>query len=124
MDYGWDNQCSKTGGDCWLYDPNYESWMGAAQDYGTMTLGLKSETAEPVVKVSQKGISKSGTFSGSYFFDVKTKTMSFINVVPLNMGRDQVYAKAYVISLKEDRMQLGFRDPVKSEMAIYNYIRK
>lgn len=124
VDYGWDNQCSKTGGDCWLYDPNYESWMGAAQDYGTMTLGLKSETAEPVVKVSQKGISKSGTFSGSYFFDVKTKTMSFINVVPLNMGRDQVYAKAYVISLKEDRMQLGFRDPVKSEMAIYNYIRK
>lgn len=124
VDYGWDNQCSKTGGDCWLYDPNYESWMGAAQDYGTMTLGLKSETAEPVVKVIQKGISKSGTFSGSYFFDVKTKTMSFINVVPLNMGRDQVYAKAYVISLKEDRMQLGFRDPVKSEMAIYNYIRK
>lgn len=124
VDYGWDNQCSKAGGDCWLYDPNYESWMGAAQDYGTMTLGLKSETAEPVVKVSQKGISKSGMFSGSYFFDVKTKTMSFINVVPLNMGRDQVYAKAYVISLKEDRMQLGFRDPVKSEMAIYNYIRK
>jgi len=98
--------------------------MGGAQDYGTMTLGLKSETAEPVVKVSQKGISKIGTFSGSYFFDVKTKTMSFINVVPLNMGRDQVYAKAYVISLKEDRMQLGFRDPVKSEMAIYNYVRK
>lgn len=124
VDYGWDNQCSKAGGDCWLYDPNYESWMGAAQDYGTMTLGLKSETAEPVVKVGQKGISKSGTFSGSYFFDVKTKTMSFINVVPLNMGRDQVYSKAYVISLKEDRMQLGFRDPVKSEMAIYNYIRR
>lgn len=124
IDYGWDNQCSKAGGDCWLYDPNYESWMGAAQDYGTMTLGLKSETAEPVVKVSQKGITKSGMFSGSYFFDVKTKTISFINVVPLNMGRDQVYSKAYVISLKEDRMQLGFRDPVKSEMAIYNYIRK
>ncbi len=124
VDYGWDNQCSKAGGDCWLYDPNYESWMGAAQDYGTMTLSLKSETAEPVVKVNQKGISKSGAFSGGYFFDVETKTMSFINVVPLNMGRDQVYAKAYVISLKEDRMQLGFRDPVKSEMAIYNYIRK
>lgn len=124
VDYGWDNQCSKAGGDCWLYDPNYESWMGAAQDYGTMTLGLKGGSAEPVAKVNQKGITKSGMFSGSYFFDVKTKTMSFINVVPLNMGRDQVYSKAYVISLKEDRMQLGFRDPVKSEMAIYNYIRK
>lgn len=124
VDYGWDNQCGKTGGDCWLYDPNYESWMGAAQDYGTMTIGLKSGTAEPVVKVSQKGITKSGVFSGSYFFDVKTKTMSFINVVPLNMGRDQVWSKAYVISLKEDRMQLGFKDPVKSEMAIYNYVRK
>lgn len=124
MDYGWDNQCGKAGGDCWLYDPNYESWMGAAQDYGTMTIGLKSGTAEPVVRVSQKGISKSGVFSGSYFFDVKTKTMSFINVVPLNMGRDQVWSKAYVISLKEDRMQLGFKDPVKSELAIYNYVRK
>lgn len=124
VDYGWDNQCSKAGGDCWLYDPNYESWMGAAQDYGTMTLGLKGGSAEPVVKVNQKGITQSGTFSGSYFFDVKTKTISFINVVPLNMGRDQVYSKAYLISLKEDRMQLGFRDPVKSEMAIYNYVRK
>ncbi len=124
MDYGWDNQCGKAGGDCWLYDPNYESWMGAAQDYGTMTIGLKSGTAEPVVRVSQKGITKSGVFSGSYFFDVKTKTMSFINIVPLNMGRDQVWSKAYVISLKEDKMQLGFKDPVKSELAIYNYVRK
>lgn len=124
MDYGWDNQCGKAGGDCWLYDPNYESWMGAAQDYGTMTIGLKSGTAEPVVKVSQKGITQSGVFSGSYFLDVKTKTMSFINVVPLNMGRDQVWSKAYVISLKEDKMQLGFKDPVKSELAIYNYVRK
>jgi len=124
VDYGWDNQCSKTGGDCWLYDPNYESWMGAAQDYGTMTLGLKAGTAEPVVKVNQKGTAKNGAFTGSYFFDVKTKTIAFIGIVPLNMGRDQVWAKAYVISLKEDRMQLGFRDPAKAEMAIYNFIRK
>lgn len=122
VDYGWDNQCTKPDGDCWLYDPKYETWMGAAQDYGTMTLGLKKGTAQPVVKVSQKGIAKSGTFAGSYFFDVKTKTISFVNVVALNMGRDQVYAKAHVVSLKEDRMQLAFRDPVKSEMAIYNYV--
>lgn len=124
VDYGWDNQCAKAGGDCWLYDPNYESWMGAAQDYGTMTLGLKGGSAEPVVKVNQKGITQSGAFSGSYFFDVKTKTLSFTDVTPLNMGRDQVWSKAYVISLKEDRMQLGFKDPVKSELAIYNYVRK
>ncbi|MEO6285396.1 MAG: hypothetical protein ABIN80_09560 [Dyadobacter sp.] len=124
VDYGWDNQCTKTGGDCWLYDPNYESWMGAAQDYGTMTLGLRSGTAEPVAKVNQKGITKSGTFQGSYFFDVKTKTISFIDVVPLNTGRDQVWSKAYVINLKEDRMQLGFKDPNKAELAIHNYIRK
>ncbi|MCF0069653.1 hypothetical protein LZD49_04165 [Dyadobacter sp. CY261] len=124
VDYGWDNQCTKTGGDCWLYDAKYESWMGAVQDYGTMTLGIKSGTADPVAKVVQKGIAKSGTFSGSYFFDIKTKTILFTNVVPLNMGRDQVWSKAYVISLKDDRMQLGFKDPNKAELAIHNYIRK
>lgn len=124
VDYGWDNQCTKTGGDCWLYDPAYETWMGAAQDYGTMTLGLKGSSADPVVKVNQKGITKSGTFSGGFFFDVKTKTISFLGVTPLNTGRDQVWTKAYVISLKEDRMQLGFRDPNKAELAIHNYIRK
>lgn len=124
VDYGWDNQCTKTAGDCWLYDPAYESWMGAPQDYGTMTFSIKAVSAEPTIKVTQKGITKSGTFLGSYFFDIKTKTMSFINVVPLNLGRDQVWSKAYVISLKEDRMQLAVKDPVKSEFAIYNYIRK
>ncbi len=124
VDYGWDNQCTKTGGDCWLYDPNYESWMGAVQDYGTMTFGIKGGSAEAVVKVVQKGISKNGTFQGTYFFDIKTKTISFINAVPLNMGRDQVWSKAYVISLKADRMQLAFKDPGKAEFAIHNYIRK
>lgn len=124
LDYGWDNQCTKTGGDCWLYDPGYDSWMGAVQDYGSMTFGIKAGAAEPVLKVIQKGITKSGTFQGSYFFDIKTKTISFIGAVPLNMGRDQVWTKAYVISLKEDRMQLGFKDPNKAEFAIHNYIRK
>ncbi|MHA4740426.1 hypothetical protein [Dyadobacter sp. MSC1_007] len=124
VDYGWDNQCTKTGGDCWLYDPSYDSWMGAIQDYGSMTFGIKAGSAEPVLKVIQKGITKNGTFQGSYFFDIKTKTISFIAAVPLNMGRDQVWTKAYVISLKEDRMQLGFKDPNKAEFAIHNYIRK
>lgn len=124
VDYGWDNQCTKTGGDCWLYDPSYDSWMGAVQDYGSMTFGIKAGSAEPVLKVIQKGIAKNGTFQGSYFFDIKTKTISFIGAVPLNMGRDQVWSKAYVISLKEDRMQLGFKDPNKAEFAIHNYIRK
>ncbi|WP_426293888.1 hypothetical protein ACN9ML_01750 [Dyadobacter endophyticus] len=124
VDYGWDNQCTKTGGDCWLYDANYESWMGAVQDYGTMTFAIKAGSAEPVVKVVQKGITRSGTFLGSYFFDIKTKTISFIDAVPLNMGRDQVWSKAYVISLKEDRMQLAFKDPNKAELAIHNYVRK
>jgi hypothetical protein len=124
LDYGWDNQCTKTGGDCWLYDPSYDSWMGAAQDYGSMTFGIKAGSAEPVLKVIQKGITKNGTFKGGYFFDIKTKTISFIGAAPLNMGRDQVWSKAYVISLKEDRMQLGFKDPNKAEFAIHNYIRK
>ncbi|MCF0060381.1 hypothetical protein MUK70_14130 [Dyadobacter chenwenxiniae] len=124
VDYGWDNQCTKTGGDCWLYDPSYDSWMGAVQDYGSMTFGIRAGSAEPVLKVIQKGITKNGTFQGSYFFDIKTKIISFIGTVPLNMGRDQVWTKAYVISLKEDRMQLGFKDPNKAEFAIHNYIRK
>jgi hypothetical protein len=124
LDYGWDNQCTKTGGDCWLYDPSYDSWMGAAQDYGSMTFGIKAGSAEPVLKVIQKGITKNGTFKGGYFFDIKTKTISFIGAAPLNMGRDQVWSKAYVISLKEDRMQLGFKDPNKAEFAIHNYVRK
>jgi len=124
VDYGWDNQCTKAGGDCWLYDASYESWMGAVQDYGTMTFGIKGGSAEAVVKVTQKGIAKSGTFQGSYFFDIKTKTISFTGAVPLNMGRDQVWTKAYVISLKDDSMQLGFKDPNKAELAIHNYIRK
>ncbi|WP_342085129.1 hypothetical protein [Dyadobacter sp. OTU695] len=124
VDYGWDNQCTKAGGDCWLYDASYESWMGALQDYGTMTFGIKGGSAEAVVKVTQKGIAKSGTFQGSYFLDTKTKTISFTGAVPLNMGRDQVWSKAYVISLKEDRMQLAFKDPNKAEFAIHNYIRK
>lgn len=124
VDYGWDNQCTKTGGDCWLYDANYESWMGAVQDYGTMTFGIKGGSADAVVKVVQKGIAKNGTFQGSYFLDIKTKTISFVNAVPLNMGRDQIWSKAYVISLKEDRMQLAFKDPNKAEFAIHNYIRK
>jgi hypothetical protein len=124
LDYGWDNQCTKTGGDCWLYDPSYDSWMGAAQDYGSMTFGIKAGSAEPVLKVIQKGITKNGTFKGGYFFDIKTKTISFIGAAPLNMGRDQVWSKAYVVSLKEDRMQLGFKDPNKAEFAIHNYIRK
>lgn len=124
VDYGWDNQCTKIGGDCWLYDASYESWMGAVQDYGTMTFGIKGGSAEAVVKVTQKGIVKNGTFLGSYFLDTKTKTISFAGAVPLNMGRDQVWSKAYVISLKEDRMQLAFKDPNKAEFAIHNYIRK
>lgn len=124
VDYGWDNQCTKTGGSCWLYDPAYESWMGAPQDYGTMTFGITAGAAEPVIQVIQKGTTKNGAFLGSYFFDIKTKTMSFIGVVPLNLGRDLVLSKAYVISLKEDRMQLGFKDPNKAEFTIHNYVLK
>ncbi|MNY64223.1 hypothetical protein D3C86_2013000 [compost metagenome] len=89
-----------------------------------MTFGIKGGSADAVVKVVQKGIAKSGTFQGSYFLDIKTKTISFVNAVPLNMGRDQIWSKAYVISLKEDRMQLAFKDPSKAEFAIHNYIRK
>jgi len=67
---------------------------------------------------------KNGTFTGSFFLDIDAKTITFIDVVPLNFGWQFVFTKAYIISLTKDGMQLGFKDPVKPEYAVHNYIPK
>jgi hypothetical protein len=92
-----------------------------------MIFKLKGTPIIPTVAVTQKGLdaTKNGTFSGSYFMDIDAKTITFATVVPLNMGWDNVdYSKAYIITLTEDGMQLGFKHKGKNELELYNYIPK
>jgi hypothetical protein len=122
----WDKQCATEGGNCWLWEANWQSWMPSPKDYGTMTFKLKGTPIDPTVTVVQKNLggTKDGTFSGSYFLDVDAKTITFTEVVPLYSGWDQVWTKAYIISLTEDGLQLGFKNPGKDELTIFNYIPK
>lgn len=126
LDLGWDRQCG-SGGSCWTYEDSYQGWFPAPKDYGTMTFQLKGNVVvEPVLTVTQKNVdaAKNGTFTGSFFMDVNAKTITFIDVVPLNFGWQFVFTKAYIISLTNDGMQLGFKDPVKPEYAVHNYVAK
>ena len=118
------------GGTGWQWDPAFKDigWANvSAGDYGTMTFQLKGTVVvEPVLTVTQKNgdPAQNGTFTGSFFLDINAKTITFINVVPLNFGWQYVFTKAYIISLTADGMQLGFKDPVKSEYAVHNYVPK
>ena len=126
LDLGWEKQCG-SGGSCWTYEVSYQGWFPAPKDYGTMTFQLKGNVVvEPVLTVTQKNVdaAKNGTFTGGFFMDVNAKTITFIDVVPLNFGWQFVFTKAYIISLTADGMQLGFKDPNKSEYAVHNYIPK
>lgn len=126
LDLGWDKQCG-SGGSCWTYEVSYQGWFPAVKDYGTMTFQLKGNVVvEPVLTVTQKNgdPAQNGTFTGSFFLDVDAKTITFIDVVPLNFGWQYIFTKAYIISLTADGMQLGFKDKVKSEYAVHNYIPK
>jgi len=126
LDLGWDKQCG-SGGSCWTYEVPYQGWFPAVKDYGTMTFQLKGNVVvEPVLTVTQKNgdAAQNGTFTGSFFLDINAKTITFIDVVPLNFGWQYVFKKAYIMSLTVDGMQLGFKDPVKSEYAVHNYIPK
>ena len=86
-----------------------------------MTFSLKGG---PYVTVVQKMTTKSGTTSGTYYLDKDAKTVSFSVAVPLNIGWDQVFTKGTLISLTDNSMQIGFKNPTKSEIEIYNYIAK
>jgi len=120
---GWNAQCTKSGGNCWTWFPKWSdnTWICPQGDYGTMTFSLKGG---PYVTVVQKMTTKSGTTSGTYYLDKDAKTVSFSVAVPLNIGWDQVFTKGTLISLTDNSMQIGFKNPTKSEIEIYNYIAK
>jgi hypothetical protein len=122
-DYGWNNQCSKDGGNCWTWFPKWSdnTWIAAKADYGTMTFNLKGG---PYVTVVQKATSNSGTKTGTYYLDKDAKTVSFTNVTPLNQGYDQVYTKGKIITLTNNTLQIAFKHPTKDEVEIFNYISK
>ena len=122
-DYGWDNQCTKAGGNCWSWFPKWSdnTWICAKADYGTMTFKLKGG---PFITVDQKAITNSGVFNGTYFLDKDAKTIDFTGVTPLNQGYDQVYSKGRIITLTDNTMQIAFKHPSKAEVEIFNYISK
>lgn len=119
----WEHECVTEGGNCWTWFPVWQSWMPAPADYGTMTFSVDANGT--LVKVVQKTISGSGTFEGGYSLDSEAKTLSFGDLIPLNMGwTSALWSQAYVLILTEDAMQLGFHHKDKAELEIYNYIPK
>jgi hypothetical protein len=118
--------CAVPGGNCWIYEDTWQSWMPAPMDYGTMTFKLEGNPIDPMVTVVQKnlGASKDGTFTGKYTLDVDAKTMTFTGVIPLYSGWGQEWAKGYIIGLTENGLSLGFKNPGKSEFTVFNYIPK
>ena len=122
-----DYQCATEGGNCWAWEPEWQTWMPGPNDYGTMTFSIEGVPIMPGVTVDQKGLEgdKNGVFSGGYFLDTDAKTILFTDVVPLNLGWDNVdWSKAYIITLTDDGMQLGFKHKDKGELELYNYIPK
>ena len=121
----WNRDCATSGGNCWYWEPTWQGWMPPAADYGTMTFRLKGSPITPTVAVTQKATGKSGDFSGEFSLDVDAKTITFTEVIPLNMGWDNVdWSKAYIITLNKDGMQLGFKHKSKNELELYSYIPK
>jgi hypothetical protein len=127
-DLRWGNVITNNGWGQWQAE--WYDWMFPLKDYGTMTFELKGSFAvQPTVKVTQKNLedaAKNGTFTGSFFMDIDAKTMSFTDVTPLNPRRNDLdfSIKAYIISLTEDGLQLGFKHKFKPEFEILNYVVK
>lgn len=119
LTYG--GECAVEGGNCWTWFPEWQNWMPAAGDYGSMTFSLDGG---PFITVDQKIIPSSGVSNGTYFLDPAAKTITFTDVVPINGGWEQVYSTGYIISMTEDAMQLAFRHTTKDEYEILNYISK
>ena len=121
-DIRWGKEC--TGTNCFYYEPsNKEPWMPAPGDYGSMTFSV-GETGL-IVNVNQKVIDTKGIYEGFYALNFEAKTLSFTGIEPLNVGWNNAdWSMAYVISLTENTMQLGFHHNGKPELEIYNYIAK
>jgi hypothetical protein len=118
----WELDCASDGGNCWTWFPEWQTWMPGPADYGTMTFSVDENGT--FVKIVQEVIGTAGTFEGNYSLDAEAKILTFGELVPLNMGMDQVWSTGYLISLNQDAMQIGFMhtDESKHEMEIYNYI--
>jgi len=127
-DLRWGNVITNNGWGQWQAE--WYDWMFPLKDYGTMTFELKGSFAiEPTVKVTQKNLedaAKNGTFTGSFFMDIDAKTMSFTDVTPMNPRRNDLdfSIKAYIISLTENGLQLGFKHKFKPEFEVLNYVVK
>nr|WP_294924300.1 IPT/TIG domain-containing protein [uncultured Flavobacterium sp.] len=128
-DIRWGKDCLSTpGGDpnpCFYYEPSgsLTDWMPGGGNYGSMTFTV-GETGT-IVKVDQKLIDTKGNYEGFYALNFEAKTLSFTGIEPLNVGWNSVdWSKAYVITLTENIMQLGFPHNNKPELEIYNYYAK
>jgi hypothetical protein len=116
----YDPTCN-SGDQCWSWEPGWQNWMPGPADYGTMTFNLKGG---PFVKVDQKAIANSGVFEGTYNILPEERLITFADAVPLNIGWDQDFTKAYIYSLTETTMQLGLLKKGTREWEVYNYIVK
>jgi hypothetical protein len=126
---GWEGACMVEGGDCWNWNPEYagNTWLMEAGDYGSMTFNLKGG---PFVSVEHKKIVDRGTEDGTFFLDVKTKTLTMTDATPLHdTGRDGCVASwgsIKLLSLTEDAMQFAvLRTSCEGPaLLVYNYISK
>ena len=125
----WSKVCEVTDGvNCWTYEPNYKSdtWAAAPMDYGTMTFSLDGG---PFLNTDHKGVAGVNTESGTFFLDINAKTLTMTDATPLTVAYGpsdavSVNNNIRVISLTENTMQLAFKNKVKNEYFVINYISK
>ncbi|WP_207435497.1 hypothetical protein [Sabulibacter ruber] len=129
-DNGWGGACTKPGGDCWNWNPDYKgnTWLMPYGDYGTMTFSLKGAAT---VTVNHSMIPGKGTESGTYFLDVDNKTLSLTDAGILHdAGRDACvddWGSIRLLSLTENSMQLAVMRKGSCEGAallVYNFVPK
>ncbi len=115
-------------GDSWNWCPDYagNSWICAAQDYGTMTF---SEDGKVVV-VRKASDGTETTEEGTFTVDEANKTISLtvdlLGIPQYNAVSADVKTNLRIFSLAEDRMQIAIvRDPALSGegacQLVYNY---
>ncbi|QGY45079.1 hypothetical protein GM418_15805 [Maribellus comscasis] len=124
----WNNTCEEGSEDCWIWEADWpgNTWVAAANDYGTMTFNLIGGAN---VHVEHMNSPNRGVENGVYFLDAEAKTLKMTDAAPLmNDWADGAniddWSFGYVISLTEEAMQIGYKDKGKDEFIIFNYISK